>query len=74
MGLKKSRTGLVVSKQEYTVDGGSVCDGVVGRIDMTGKKLPGINAHLAASLYVTREQLQLYPIGSKVRVTVERFT
>jgi hypothetical protein len=66
------RAVVVVLRSEYTVDGGAVLEDDVGRIDLDGKKRGGVRE--AVSLFVSRDALGLYPIGAKVRVTVERLT
>lgn len=43
------------------------------RIDLVGKSMGG-GCHRGAHLFVGRGELCLYPIGVKVRVTVERVT
>jgi 5-keto 4-deoxyuronate isomerase len=48
------------------VVGGAVVDGSTGRVDLGRKR------RTVASLFVPRSELGMYPIGAKVRVTVER--
>lgn len=79
-GLKRARAAaratrkpIVTSFEEYVVDGGRVADEMTraGRIDLVGDKLQS-DARRAVTLYVPASELVFYPIGSKIRVTVER--
>jgi hypothetical protein len=63
--------GVIVLRGEYTVDGGSVRDGVVGCVELSGENVDGLHCQ-AVTLYVKRGHLSFYPIGSPVRITVER--
>jgi hypothetical protein len=65
----KARKGIVVTdRREYHVDGGAVLDQASGasRVDLLDEDKRGV------SLFVPRTDLSFYPIGAKVRVTIER--
>lgn len=63
--------GIIVLRGEYTVDGGSVRDSVVGCVELSGENVDGLHRQ-AVTLFVKKNQLGFYPIGSPVRITVER--
>lgn len=66
---KRVASGVVVERLECVVDGGAVLDADTGRVDLVD---PGDPSRDVVSLFVGRGDLGLYPIGSRVRVTVER--
>ncbi len=64
---------LVLSREDYKVDGGALRpdDHDVGVIDMTSKKITS-TWRRAVTLQMPRGELGFYPIGAKIRVTIER--
>jgi hypothetical protein len=79
-GLKRASKAARVTRApvstdlfEYEVDGGRVLDEMSGvsRIDLVGEEL-GHGSRRAITLFIPRDELALYPIGAKVRVTVAR--
>jgi hypothetical protein len=63
--------GVIVLRGEYTVDGGAVKDEALGCIELSGEHVDGLHCQ-AVTLFVRRDELGFYPIGSPVRITVER--
>ncbi len=70
---RATRAQLITDVSDYEVDGGRVVDEMSGisRIDLGGEEL-GHGSRRAVSLFIPSEELALYPIGAKVRVTVAR--
>lgn len=63
---KATRKSVVTSRGEYVVDGGEVVGEDRVRIDLL------LGEELGATFVVPRDEASFYPIGAKVRVTVER--
>ena len=63
---------LVVGRDEYDVDGGRLMDG--GAEIVCGGAKIGAGIRRTVTLFVPRGELGFYPIGAKVRVTIERLS
>lgn len=74
MGLKRARAAaratrepVVLHRAVYEVDGGAVQEGEKVRIDLADS-----DGSAGTSVVVPKGESRFYPIGAKVRVTVER--